>query len=498
MATGFSVMDALNKNSKAGVDESPRARFRTKDISIFKMYRNKLNFYDLADIEELAGDILMYGLKQNLEVVFEPNEQGEYRIVAGERRWLALKHLVEQGYKDFEIATCKLTTPQDEDEEQVEIIIANAYRTKSLKDVIEEEQRLKACLERMKTDGKKIKGYDLQSGRLRDVIASMLKMSKTKIAQIESVNNNLIPEFREELNNERLTFSAAYELSGMSPEMQQEALAKYKENGELSYTEIKDMKSPQKPEQEQDAAGQQDTVSDSDTAGQQSSENSMNPPEEKKAGDDYETPHPEGITSICYSCTEYETCNVKTGTCTSCDQYKNRVEAYKTDEQRYNEEQDAIDRETKKKLREQAEEEKMNNLPSDTQENGQKVHHIKLGATFFEEVASGEKTFELRKNDRGYKKGDILEMMEFKDGKNTGRTVRVLVTYILEEFAGLEDGYCIMATSLMNENGEPFDRADLNQICADIRANGDGYVEGGEEYIMIENAVGIIAGGKED
>ena len=59
MATGFSVMDALNKNSKAGVDESPRARFRTKDISIFKMYRNKLNFYDLADIEELAGDILI-------------------------------------------------------------------------------------------------------------------------------------------------------------------------------------------------------------------------------------------------------------------------------------------------------------------------------------------------------------------------------------------------------------------------------------------------------
>ena len=207
-------------------------------------------------------------------------------------------------------------------------------------------------------------------------------------------------------------------------------------------------------QREQDAAGQQDTVSDSDTAGQQSSENSMNPPEEKKAGDDYETPHPEGITSICYSCTEYETCNVKTGTCTSCDQYKNRAEAYKTEEQRYNEEQDAIDRETKKKLREQAEEEKMNNLPSDTQENGQKVHHIKLGATFFEEVASGEKTFELRKNDRDYKKGDILEMMEFKDGKNTGRTVRVLVTYILEEFAGLEDGSCIMATSLMKEDAE--------------------------------------------
>lgn len=443
MATGFSVMDALNKNSKAGVDESPRARFRTKDISIFKMYRNKLNFYDLADIEELAGDILMYGLKQNLEVVFEPNEQGEYRIVAGERRWLALKHLVEQGYKDFEIATCKLTTPQDEDEEQVEIIIANAYRTKSLKDVIEEEQRLKACLERMKTDGKKIKGYDLQSGRLRDVIASMLKMSKTKIAQIESVNNNLIPEFREELNNERLTFSAAYELSGMSPEMQQEALAKYKENGELSYTEIKDMKSPQKPEQEQDAAGQQDTVSDSDTAGQQSSENSMNPPEEKKAGDDYETPHPEGITSICYSCTEYETCNVKTGTCTSCDQYKNRTEAYKTDEQRYSEEQDAIDRETKKKLREMEHEEKMQKLPSTAPEE---IKTIRVSQDKFEEY-TGEyrKPYMITKDD-GFKVGNVVKLVVFAAGKATGETADMRITCKDDDItcSGLSDGWCVI------------------------------------------------------
>lgn len=450
MATGFSVMDALNKNSKAGVDESPRARFRTKDISIFKMYRNKLNFYDLADIEELAGDILMYGLKQNLEVVFEPNEQGEYRIVAGERRWLALKHLVEQGYKDFEIATCKLTTPQDEDEEQVEIIIANAYRTKSLKDVIEEEQRLKACLERMKTDGKKIKGYDLQSGRLRDVIASMLKMSKTKIAQIESVNNNLIPEFREELNNERLTFSAAYELSGMSPEMQQEALAKYKENGELSYTEIKDMKSPQKPEQEQDAAGQQDTVSDSDTAGQQSSENSMNPPEEKKAGDDYETPHPEGITSICYSCTEYETCNVKTGTCTSCDQYKNRAEAYKTDEQRYNEEQDAIDRETKKKLREMEQEEKMKKLPSAALEE---VKSIRVSKDKFEEY-TGEyrKPYMITKDD-GFKVGNVVKLVVFAAGKATGETADMRITCKDDDItcSGLTDGWCVVGLAVAKE-----------------------------------------------
>lgn len=317
MAAGFSVKDALNKNSKAGIDESPRARFRTKDISIFKMYRNDMNFYSVADIEELAGDILLSGLKQNLELVYAPCEKGEYRIVAGERRWEALKYLVSKGYKDFELATSKLTTPQDDDEEQVEIIIANSYRSKTISDMIEEETRLKASLERMKAAGKKIKGYDLQSGRLRDVISSMLHVSKTKIAQIEAINNNLIPEWKEELKKERLTFSAAYELSGMTEDEQRETLGKFSETGELTHKEVKDMK-------EAKAAGQQ--VSESDTE-----ENGMNPPE-ARAGDDYETPHPEGITSLCYSCTEYETCNVKTGTCTSCDQYKNRAEAYKTDE----------------------------------------------------------------------------------------------------------------------------------------------------------------------
>ena len=86
MATGYSVMDALNKNTKAGNEETPRARNRTRDISIIIMYRNTMNFYALRGIEELAGEIHMYGLKQNHELVYEPNQQGEYKIIAGERR----------------------------------------------------------------------------------------------------------------------------------------------------------------------------------------------------------------------------------------------------------------------------------------------------------------------------------------------------------------------------------------------------------------------------
>lgn len=464
MAAGFSVKDALNKNSKAGIDESPRARFRTKYISIFKMYRNGMNFYSVEQIEELAGDILMYGLKQNLELVYAPCEKGEYRIVAGERRWEALKYLVSKGYKEFEIATSKLTTPQDDDEEQVEIIIANAYRTKTVSDMIEEETRLKASLERMKAAGKKVKGYDLQSGRLREVISSMLHISKTKVAQIEVVNKNLIPEWKEELKEERLTFSAAYELSGMSSDEQREALGKFIETGELTHKDIKDMKEAKAAEAEKaQIEGQMDfnevqQVSESDTE----AEIGMNLPE-TRVGDDYETPHPEGITSICYSCTEYETCNVKTGTCTKCDQYRNRKEAYKTDEQRYSEEQDRIDRETKRKLREQADEDKMKNLPSDVKG---KKKFIRMSVDEFEKMVNGEKQYIITKNDN-FAVGQDITIGEFAEGKATGRTLEMFISYMdsNKTSSAFEDGYCVLNVHeayRFCEQCEYFDRVNVS------------------------------------
>lgn len=511
MATGFTVMDALNKNTKAGVDDTtPRAKFRTKDLSIFKIYENEANFYPQEDIEQKAGEILALGLIENLVVKYEPREgAGEYKLISGERRWRALKLLVERGYKEFEFVTCKIIAPETQQEEKVTLILANSHRTKDIKTMIREEQELKETLEDMKANGIELKGYNLQSGRLRDVIAELLNVSKTKVAQIEAVNSNLIPEFMEELNQNRLTFSAAYELSGMSSDEQREILAIYAETGELTYKSIKDMKEEkaaakeaeqidgqmelnEKGEIVEKETGQQVSESDteeSETAGFEG----MNPPEENPAaGEEYQTPHPEGITSLCYSCTKYETCNVKTGTCTTCDKYRNRTEANKTEEQRYSEEQDAIDRETKQKLREQAETDKMNSLPSEMKENGQKVHQIRLGESFFDDACSNVKSFELRKNDRDYKVGDILEMMEFADGRNTGRMVRKLVTYILEDYTGLEDGYCIMATKLLNENGEALQEADIKQICGEIKANGDGCADDGEEFISIDKAVAFV------
>lgn len=443
----WNVMEQLNKNAqKAAVgNETPKARFRTKDISIKKLYSNDKNFYSVTDIEPLAQKILLVGLIENLEVVHDPCDQGEYRITAGERRWRALKLLVEQGYTDFEMVTCQIQTPASADEEMLRLIIANDYRNKTVTDILEEEKQLKDILQRMKQEGREIKGYKLDSGRLRDVIAKMLQMPATKIAQIESINKHLIPEFAEELKEGRLTFSAAYMISGMNEETQAEMLERYQENG-LTYKEVKEIKQ----QQEEKAAAEQSEGQmsiDQFTETEEEIEELEDDAEDTEDEDEWEDAHPESITSLCYSCKRYSDCNVKTGTCQSCDRYINKAEAEKTEEERYSEEQDAIDRETAKKLREKADEEKMQQLPSDSN----KDKCIRMSQSAFEEIEEG-KPYIITKDD-SFRKGQEVTLIAFKEGKATGQQCKKTIICVDTSItsSALEDGYCILGLGEVEE-----------------------------------------------
>jgi len=82
-------------------------------------------------------------------------------------------------------------------------------------------------------------------------------------------------------------------------------------------------------------------------------------------------------------------------------------------------------------------------------------HELKTWPTFFEEVNNGKKKFEVRKNDRNFKVGDILILREYEplmatidDSREgyTGRSIEMEVTYIVygPQF-GIRDGYCVMS-----------------------------------------------------
>ena len=63
-----------------------------------------------------------------------------------------------------------------------------------------------------------------------------------------------------------------------------------------------------------------------------------------------------------------------------------------------------------------------------------KIHDLKSWPEFFGPVLEGRKTFELRKNDRNFKVGDILWLREWEPltAKYSGREIRKRITYMME------------------------------------------------------------------
>ena len=65
---------------------------------------------------------------------------------------------------------------------------------------------------------------------------------------------------------------------------------------------------------------------------------------------------------------------------------------------------------------------------------------------YFQEIESGRKDFELRKNDRDYRVGDLVFLEESVNGIKTGRMIGGLrIKYVLRDCKewGLLGGYCI-------------------------------------------------------
>ena len=76
------------------------------------------------------------------------------------------------------------------------------------------------------------------------------------------------------------------------------------------------------------------------------------------------------------------------------------------------------------------------------------IHELKTWPEYFEEVFMGRKTFEVRKNDRDFKRGDTLILKEWdnQSSEYTGRELARGVSYVLHggNF-GIEPGTVIMA-----------------------------------------------------
>lgn len=80
-----------------------------------------------------------------------------------------------------------------------------------------------------------------------------------------------------------------------------------------------------------------------------------------------------------------------------------------------------------------------------------KRHDLMTESEFFRAVCGGLKTFEIRRDDRGFEVGDELVLREIRDdGFETGSFQTAFVTYLLRdrpEF-GLMPGFVIMGIEI--------------------------------------------------
>lgn len=261
--TGSTILDTLNSKSISGGNmNTTYARFRLQDIPIDKIYSNDKNFYPLTDIEQLANEIKLCGLMENLTVVKEHCERGDYRLVSGERRWRALTYLVEHGEDKFKNVSAKVTRFDNQNEEELYLIVANSYRTKDSATKMNEVKRMQELLQNAKNNGTSINGYDMQQESIRSVMSKLLGMSETKIAELTVVINHLIDEFMTMLNDGTLGISVAYKIAGMSPDMQLEFFDYCENEPKITLNVVKDFKWLKESEHENQQIPGQSSIDD--------------------------------------------------------------------------------------------------------------------------------------------------------------------------------------------------------------------------------------------
>lgn len=80
-----------------------------------------------------------------------------------------------------------------------------------------------------------------------------------------------------------------------------------------------------------------------------------------------------------------------------------------------------------------------------------RTHELKTLWNFWEAIADGSKTFEVRENDRGFQTGDKLRLVRTVPGKPDieKQVIEKTVTYVLSGW-GLKNGFVALGLSTEN------------------------------------------------
>ena len=185
-------------------------------IPIEKILPNGENFYSLDGLEELAGSIETLGLQQPLLV--RPIEGGKYELISGHRRRAAILMIRDGGSQQFaEGVPCIVDGSDDSPAvRKFKLLMANNdTRRMTSADQNKQAEELENVLRELEDEG-----YHF-SGRLRDWVAKLSGMSRSKLNRLKVIRDKLAPEIKTKYyDTGKLNENTAYTLAQMEPELQ--------------------------------------------------------------------------------------------------------------------------------------------------------------------------------------------------------------------------------------------------------------------------------------
>ena len=202
---------------------APDNREQIEYIDIDLIDGDPNNFYELSEIDNLAANIELIGLQQPLRVRTSAEDPSRVMIVSGHRRRAAIRKLVDDGREDLrEVACIREQAAVSGALQELRLIYANSdTRRMSSADISKQAERVAALLYQLKEDG-----YEFP-GRMRDHVAAACKVSKTKLARLKVIRDNLIKEWKKHYEKGNLVESSAYALAKL-PVAHQIAIFNYR------------------------------------------------------------------------------------------------------------------------------------------------------------------------------------------------------------------------------------------------------------------------------
>lgn len=203
----FNLAEVLKDVSELGT-----GREQIEYIRLDLIDEDPNNFYQLSDVDELAANIELCGLQQPIRLRPNPESAERYIIISGHRRRAALELLARDDPEKWSEMPCivsrEVVSPALQ---QLQLIFANSS-TRKITDpeIAEQAAQVKKLLYQLKEE----EGYEFP-GRMRDRVAEIVQISKSKLARLEVIDKKLAAAWQPVWKDGTLSENTAYELSKM-------------------------------------------------------------------------------------------------------------------------------------------------------------------------------------------------------------------------------------------------------------------------------------------